>query len=97
MILEAIKKYKITQYRLGEGADNMEIGSLERNKFIDAMNSSLVKQVKDVAEWMHDNYEQIAKGENWNTQESCKVEFDSLPKENQNVMLELAKRILSTN
>ena len=61
------------------------------------MKSSLDKQEKDVAEWMHINYEQIAKGEDWNTQESCKVDFDSLPKENQNVMLELAKRILSTN
>lgn len=97
MILEAIKKYNTTQNRLGESADNMEIGSPERSEFVKAMNDSLAKQVKNVAEWMHDNYEQITKGENWNTQESCKVEFDSLPKENQNVMLELAKRILSTN
>ena len=56
---------------------------------------SLLRQEKEVAIWLHDNYEEIAKGENWNTQESCKVEFDSLPHENQNVMLELAKRILN--
>ena len=97
MIKEAIKKYDATQERLGSGADAMDISTKERSEFINAMKNSLAKQEKELAKWMHINYEQIAKGEDWNTQESCKVDFDSLPLENQKVMLELAKRILSSN
>ncbi len=95
MIKKAIERYEGTKDRLGAGADRMDIGSPERSKFIENYKASLAEQEKEVAEWMHINYEQIAKGEDWNTQESCKVDFDSLPKENQNVMLELAKRILN--
>ena len=97
MIKEAIKNYDATQERLGAGADAMDIGTKERSEYIEKYKQSLAKQEKEVAEWMHVNYEQIAKGKDWNTQESCKVDFDSLPKDNQNVMLELAKRILNTN
>lgn len=95
MIKNAIKKYSETQNRLGQGADNMEIGSVSRVEFISAMKGSLLNQEIEVATWLHDNYEEIAKSKNWNTQDSCKVEFDSLPEENKKVMLEMAKRILS--
>jgi hypothetical protein len=33
----------------------------------------------ELAKWLHDNYESVAKDQNWNTQEKCKVEFDTLP------------------
>lgn len=47
-----------------------------------------------LAEWIHNNYEEIAKSESWETQKNCQVKFEDLPKENQRVMIELAKRII---
>lgn len=48
-----------------------------------------------LAEWMHNNYEEIALNNGWKTQEDCQVPFHELPKENKVVMLELAERLLS--
>lgn len=50
-------------------------------------------KIKELAKWLHDSYEQIAKKANWQTQEICKVEFDDLPIENKKVMLSMARRI----
>lgn len=50
--------------------------------------------IVDLAEWMHNNYEEIAAKENWQTQKKCKVKFMDLPIENRRVMMELAKRII---
>lgn len=47
-----------------------------------------------LAKYMHEQYENVAKDKNWNTQESCKVEFEDLPKENREVMLEVADRVI---
>ncbi len=47
----------------------------------------------DLAVWMHNNYEEIAREENWGTQKSTRVKFDNLPEENKQVMLRLAERI----
>lgn len=47
----------------------------------------------ELAKWLHDNYEIIAKEVGWNTQDKCKVEFKDLPKENKTVMLRLAQVI----
>ena len=49
-----------------------------------------------LAEWMHDNYEQLAKAENWQTQEITRVKFDDLPAENKSTMLALADKMLKT-
>lgn len=95
MIKQSIEKYNRTKEQLGQGADEMEVGSEERSEFIESYKASLSRQEKEVAKWLHDNYEEIAKTENWDTQENCKVEFDDLPEANQSVMLELAKRVLN--
>ncbi len=50
-------------------------------------------RTEELAKWLHDSYEEIAKKRNWNTQKSCKVEFEDLPKENKSVMLNLARKI----
>jgi hypothetical protein len=50
----------------------------------------------ELAEWLHDNYEQLAKAENWQTQEITRVKFDDLPLENRATMLALADRMLKT-
>ena len=47
-----------------------------------------------LAEWMHNNYEEISKQQKWETQKKCQVKFKDLPEENKQVMIELAKRII---
>lgn len=47
-----------------------------------------------LAEWMHNNYEEIAHQLKWKTQIKCRVKFKELPEENKKVMIELAKRLL---
>ena len=47
-----------------------------------------------LANWMHDQYEEISMEKGWDTQKKCKVEFEDLPEENREVMFELAKRII---
>ena len=50
----------------------------------------------ELAEWLHDNYEELAKAENWQTQEITRVKFEDLPTENKSTMLALADRMLNT-
>lgn len=47
----------------------------------------------ELAEWLHDNYEEIAIENDWDTHKDCKVDFWDLPKANQNTMIELAIRL----
>jgi hypothetical protein len=51
----------------------------------------------ELAKWLHENYEAVAKDKNWNTQENCKVEFDTLPDANKKTMIEIAGRLLNFN
>ena len=52
---------------------------------------------EELAKWLHDNYEDVAKEQDWNTQQSCKVEFDTLPDANKRTMIEIADRLLDFN
>lgn len=52
---------------------------------------------EELAKWLHDNYEAIAKEQNWNTQQNCKVDFDTLPDANKRTMIEIADRLLNFN
>ena len=47
-----------------------------------------------LARYLHDNYELIAKNNEWSTQESCKVDFSDLPIENKNTMIFLAGKLI---
>ncbi len=47
----------------------------------------------ELAEWLHDTYEAIAKEKGWKTQESTQVKFKDLPEANKSVMLNLAQCI----
>jgi|TARA_B110000879_G_scaffold181488_1_gene238882 hypothetical protein len=47
-----------------------------------------------LARYLHDSYELIAKKQDWNTQENCKVDFSDLPIENKNTMIFLAGKII---
>ena len=51
----------------------------------------------ELAKWLHDNYEAVAKEQDWNTQQGCKVEFDALPDANKRTMIEIADRLLNFN
>lgn len=49
----------------------------------------------ELAEWLHNNYEEVAKAEKWQTQEITRVKFEDLPAENKSTMLALADRMLT--
>ena len=50
-------------------------------------------KTKELATWLHNNYEDTSKRFNWNTQKKCKVDFDDLPEENKKVMISMARKI----
>ena len=47
-----------------------------------------------LARYMHDAYEMLAKNNDWNTQENCKVDFSDLPIGNKNTMILLAGKLI---
>ena len=47
----------------------------------------------DLATFMHDEYEKMAKVVGWKTQESCRVEFKDLPPANKTVMIAVAEAV----
>jgi len=53
-----------------------------------------MEEAEKLAIWMHEQYEEISKLKHWVTQKPCQVKFKDLPKENQEVMIALAKRLL---
>lgn len=50
--------------------------------------------MKELARWLHEQYEEIAAEENWGTQPDCQVDFNDLPANNKRVMLRLSERIV---
>ena len=48
-----------------------------------------------MAEWLHNNYEEIALNNGWKTQDDCQVPFCDLPTENRLTMIELCIRYLN--
>lgn len=62
------------------------------------MHLDLVYEKKDIlelAKFMHDKYEHHAKKKGWNTQDSYKVSFDSLPDKNKQTMIKVAEEVLN--
>lgn len=53
-----------------------------------------IEKTKELAIFIHNTYEELSKKTGWDTQKSCKVEFDSLPEKNKKVMLGIANEIL---
>ena len=47
-----------------------------------------------LARYLHEAYEMIAKKQNWDTQENCKVDFSNLPVGNKNTMILLAGKLI---
>ena len=74
---------RIELHRL-TGAKNLRIANVS-NRF----------SPEQMAEWFHNNYEEIAKAEGWQTQENCKVEFKDLPESNRTTMIKVCERWLN--
>jgi hypothetical protein len=55
------------------------------------------KTAEELAEWLHDNYEQIATSQDWQTQLATRVPFKDLPTANKRTMLILAERLIKLN
>jgi hypothetical protein len=51
-------------------------------------------ETKLLAEWMHNNYLELAEVSDWKVQEKTKGKFNQLPEENKITMLLLAERLL---
>ena len=49
--------------------------------------------IRKLAEFMHDEYEKAAGALGWDTQESCKVEFEALPQKNKDTMMYVAEKV----
>jgi len=69
----------------------MELDLDNIDKYVDEIKKSTAG---DLAKYMHNNYEFFSKIEGWDTQNSCKVEFENLPKENKKVMLQVANVVM---
>ena len=52
------------------------------------------KKIYDLAKFMHERYEALSKDEGWETQSTCRVEFEDLPEENKKVMLGVAGSVI---
>jgi len=52
-------------------------------------------KIEEIAKWIHNNYEILAVHNNWDTNKSCKVEFEDLPETNKKTMIMLANMINS--
>jgi hypothetical protein len=83
---------------------NTELGYLPYKKedIIDAINEALVISrvsnrfsPEQMAEWFHNNYEEIAIEEGWQTQDKCRVEFKDLPESNRATMIKVCERWLN--
>ena len=94
-ICEALEKEK-KPFNLG---NEIKV-RLNQDKFLEKKLKEFIKREKEIsperlAKIFHDAYEKIAKRQNWETQESCKVEFEDLPVENRNTMILTAREVIN--
>ena len=52
------------------------------------------KNTLRLAKFMHEEYENMARLQGWETQEKCRVAFEALPEKNIKTMLGVAQQIL---
>ena len=65
------------------------------DKLLDLFSVSNRFSPEQMAEWFHNNYEEIAIAEGWQTQDKCKVEFKDLPESNRTTMIKVCERWLN--
>ena len=90
-ILESYKKEDIASfYQLRKLAEYREIKQLMLGGVMHRFSTP-----EKMAEWLHNNYEEIALNNGWKTQDDCQVPFCDLPTENRLTMIELCIRYLN--
>ena len=102
-----IKLDDLTEIEIKDGIltisqfDNNEVILTQDNlkKLLEAINfiqccDKLPQDPVVLARYLHEAYEMIAKKQNWNTQENCKVDFSDLPIGNKNTMILLAGKLI---
>lgn len=55
------------------------------------------EEIREIAEYLHDQYEAFSRLEGLKTRDCCRVEFNDLPEQNKKVMLRVAKCIYTIN
>lgn len=51
-------------------------------------------KVEELAKFMHNEYEKLAKKFEWQTNAQCRVSFENLPETNKKTMISLAESVL---
>lgn len=90
---QALKGQVGTSLAIDECEDIMASMFYEAINFIRCCDK-LPQDPIELARYLHDAYEMIAKKQNWNTQENCKVDFSDLPIGNKNTMILLAGKLI---
>ena len=94
--------------RIRYGCDSCKRRNIATEKFIGFCHNELYlcgecrtnlqtwdnKVVTDLAEQLHDKYEEFSQEEGWETQKKCRVQFKHLPEKNKVVMIKLAGYLL---
>lgn len=57
--------------------------------------NKLYTTAEELAEWFHDNYEEVSLKHGWKTQDNCQVPFIDLPENNKKTMIEVCQRLLN--
>jgi hypothetical protein len=70
------------------------IEGMKKQLILSGVVSTLPQDPIVLARYMHDAYEMLAKNNDWNTQENCKVDFSDLPIGNKNTMILLAGKLI---
>ena len=57
--------------------------------------NKLFMSAEELAEWFHDNYEEVSLEQGWKTQTDCQVPFADLPESNKRTMIEVCQRFIN--
>jgi hypothetical protein len=99
MYERAVALHKQSRFRFW---DNIKLlkselkGINEENTRIRGMIEEMVIPIglKELAEYLHNQYEIFSKQQGWETQKECRVKFDDLPEANKRVMCLVATSII---
>jgi len=94
------EKLTATMNRGGWGKENIKEAMplidkhIQEQLILSGVVATLPQDPIVLARYLHEAYEMIAKKQNWNTQENCKVDFSDLPVGNKNTMILLAGKLI---
>jgi hypothetical protein len=74
--------------------ERKQVGRLAEQLNLSGVVDMLPQDPIILARYLHEAYEMLAKNNDWNTQENCKVDFSDLPIGNKNTMILLAGKLI---